>query len=68
MYEGHLLSPVPKEYVNRWDYYQVDHQILNDLFDEVVVCNSIYQVLSLERVLLCLLLVVALIYSPNLTL
>ena len=41
--------PVPKEYVNRWDYYQVDLQILNDLFDDVVVCNSIYQVFKARK-------------------
>jgi len=29
-----------------WEYYKVDSEALHDLFDEVVVCNSIWQVMA----------------------
>ena len=32
--------PVKKEYLSRWEYYQVDLQMLMDSHANVIVCNS----------------------------
>ncbi len=37
--------PVPEKYVSDWEYYQVDLDALRDLFDEVVVCDSVWKIL-----------------------
>jgi glycosyltransferase involved in cell wall biosynthesis len=41
--------PVQEKYITAWDYYQVDMDALHDLFDEVVVCNSIWEVMRSHR-------------------
>jgi len=38
--------PVQKKYLSTWEYYQVDYDALNQLFTEVVVCASIWQVMK----------------------
>ncbi len=37
--------PVLEKYVSDWEYYQVDLDALRDLFDEVVVCDSVWKTL-----------------------
>jgi glycosyltransferase involved in cell wall biosynthesis len=37
--------PVPEKYVSEWEYYQVDLDALRDLFDEVIVCDSVGMIL-----------------------
>lgn len=37
--------PVSERYVSEWEYYQVDLDALRDLFDEVIVCDSVLKVL-----------------------
>lgn len=41
--------PVDEKYIADWEYYRVDSEALHDLFDEVVVCNSLRRVLSSWR-------------------
>ena len=41
--------PVPESYVSDWEYYQVDLDALHDLFDEVVVCDTLLKVLRSHR-------------------
>jgi glycosyltransferase involved in cell wall biosynthesis len=41
--------PVTEKFISDWEYYQVDLNALGDLFDEVVVCNSIWEVLRAHR-------------------
>lgn len=38
--------PVEGKYLERWEYYKVDYDALCGIFDSVVVCTSIYQVLK----------------------
>ena len=38
--------PVPEEYISRWEYYQVDLDMLKDTCSNVIVCNSIIDVLK----------------------
>ena len=33
--------PVKKKYTDLWEYYQADLEVLQELFDEVVVCRSV---------------------------
>ncbi len=39
-------TPVSKKYFQKWEYYQVDLAMLKDTFSEVIVCNSIKDVLK----------------------
>ena len=41
-----LYLPVKKKFLPMWEYYQVEYDTLAELFSEVVVCTSIYQVLK----------------------
>ena len=41
--------PVPKKFIGLWEYYQVDLEALSDLFDEVVVCDSLWKVFAAMR-------------------
>ena len=41
-----FFLPVEKKYLSKWEYYQVDYNALNQMFDEVVVCSSIWQVIK----------------------
>lgn len=34
-------APVKKKFFKKWEYYQVDLNILDELFDEVVVCHDL---------------------------
>ena len=43
------FAPVEKKYFDRWEYYKVDLEILNELADTVVVCHSILEVASVIR-------------------
>jgi glycosyltransferase involved in cell wall biosynthesis len=38
--------PVPEEYISRWEYYQVDLEMLKDSHTNVIVCNSFREVLK----------------------
>ena len=40
-----FFVPVQKKYLSKWEYYQVDYDALSQLFSNVVVCTSIWQVL-----------------------
>ncbi|MEO1955751.1 MAG: glycosyltransferase family 4 protein [Gammaproteobacteria bacterium] len=40
-----FFVPVQKKYLSKWEYYQVDYDVLSQLFSEVIVCTSIWQVL-----------------------
>jgi glycosyltransferase involved in cell wall biosynthesis len=44
-----LYLPVHRKYIKRWDYYQVDISALNDLFDEVELCNSLWDVIKTRQ-------------------
>ena len=41
-----FFVPVGKIYISKWEYYQVDYEALNQLFTQVVVCTSIWQVIK----------------------
>ncbi|MFQ3333781.1 MAG: glycosyltransferase involved in cell wall biosynthesis [Woeseiaceae bacterium] len=41
-----FFVPVEKKYISKWEYYQVDYDALNQMFSEVVVCSSIWQVIK----------------------
>jgi glycosyltransferase involved in cell wall biosynthesis len=41
-----FFVPVQKKFLSKWEYYQVDHDALSQLFSEVIVCTSIWQVLK----------------------
>lgn len=41
-----LYLPVSKQYIKKWEYYQVDFDMLSSVYDEVVVCTSVTQVLK----------------------
>jgi len=38
--------PVEEKYLSRWEYYQVDYDVLSELYDEVVVCSSLRKVIQ----------------------
>lgn len=38
--------PVDKKFISDWEYYQVELDMLKDLFDEVVVCNTCWDLLK----------------------
>lgn len=38
------FAPVEKKYFDRWAYYKVDLEVLNELADTVVVCHSLLEV------------------------
>lgn len=37
--------PVSEKFLSKWEYFKVDLNALNDLFDEVVVCDSVWKLL-----------------------
>lgn len=41
--------PVSEKFLSKWEYFQVDLNALGDLFDEVVVCDSVWKVLRSHR-------------------
>ena len=41
--------PVSKQFLSKWEYFDVDLHALSDLFDEVVVCDSLLKVLLNSR-------------------
>jgi glycosyltransferase involved in cell wall biosynthesis len=41
--------PVSEKFISKWEYFQVDLNALGDIFDEVVVCDSVWKVLRSYR-------------------
>jgi len=41
-----FFVPVQEKYIARWEYYQVDYEILTMIYSKVVVCASIWQVIK----------------------
>ena len=39
--------PVQKRFIADWEYYQVDYDVLKDLYGKVVVCSSFWEVLKM---------------------
>lgn len=41
-----LFVPVKEDFLKKWEYYQVDLDVLTELFPQVIVCTSIWQIIK----------------------
>jgi glycosyltransferase involved in cell wall biosynthesis len=38
--------PVKKEFLNKWVYYNVDHEVLKEIYDRVYVCSNLFELIK----------------------
>lgn len=38
--------PVAKEFIDKWEYYKVDHQILKKISTELIICDNIFDLIK----------------------